>query len=146
MLSRQTRRWLTLGVDNPGVKKGDVVTDQVRYSREAVGEYASLVGDMNPIHLDRETGRESVFGENIVHGMLTGSAFSKVIANTFHQSVYLSQTLNFRKPVFMDETLLVTISVEKIRGQVLWLETVLAKETSGEEVIRGQAVIMYKGI
>lgn len=50
---------------------GDTITSQGRTITEAdIVNFAALSGDWNPIHVDVEHARGSMFGERIAHGML----------------------------------------------------------------------------
>ena len=76
--------------------------------------FSKVSGDQNPVHLDKEYAQKTIFGQRIVHGMLTASLISAVIAEQLpgHGTVYLSQTLKFVRPVlpgqFVTTTVLVT--------------------------------------
>jgi acyl dehydratase len=68
--------------------------------------FASLSGDFNPLHLDATFGQASKFGKNIVHGMLVSSLFSGLIGMHLpgKKSLWVSQSLNFRSPIFWGDT------------------------------------------
>ncbi len=76
--------------------------------------FSKVSGDENPVHLDEEYAKQTIFGRRIAHGMLTASLISAVIAEQLpgHGTVYLSQTLKFVRPVlpgqFVTTTVLVT--------------------------------------
>ena len=73
-------------------------------------------GDENPVHLDEEYARQTIFGRRIAHGMLTASLISAVIAEQLpgHGTVYLSQTLKFVKPVLPGQLVTTTVLVAHI--------------------------------
>ncbi len=70
-----------------------------------VEEYSRVTGDDNPIHLDNTAAKESGFDRRISHGMLIGGLLSKYFANKFpgRGTIYLSQDLSFKSPVFVGE-------------------------------------------
>ena len=76
--------------------------------------FSKVSGDENPVHLDEEYAKQTIFGRRIAHGMLTASLISAVIAEQLpgHGTVYLSQMLKFVRPVlpgqFVTTTVLVT--------------------------------------
>ena len=74
--------------------------------------FATLTGDFNPVHVDAAAAAASSFGERIVHGMLTASLLSTVLAMQLPGpgAIYLSQTLQFLRPVKLGDT--VTARVE----------------------------------
>lgn len=66
--------------------------------------FAEATGDFNPVHFDKDYCRNTRFKLPIAHGLLSASVFSKVYGNIFpgEGSVYVSQTLEFKKPVYMN--------------------------------------------
>ena len=86
------------------------------FSQDDVKAFASLSMDNNPIHLDREYAKTSIFKKNIVHGFLVGSLFSAIIGTKMpgEGSIYLNQTMVFRKPVYWDQTVRAVVKVEEL--------------------------------
>ena len=87
------------------------VSEQFIINELLVCEFAALTGDRNPIHLDAEFAKNTIFGRPIAHGMLISSYFSKLIAENFPGpgSIYLSQNINFLRPCFVGDTITVKI-------------------------------------
>lgn len=79
-------------------------------------EFANISQDFNPIHLDSDIAAQSRFRKKIVHGMMIGSYFSGIIGNTFPGagSVYISQELLFKCPVYYDMTISIRVEVSNI--------------------------------
>lgn len=92
-----------------------------------VHAFADLTGDHNPLHLDDEFARATRFKGRIVHGMLTASYFSTALAILPGPgTIYLSQSLHFRAPVRIGDTVEAVVTVAEIvpdKGRVL-LKTV----------------------
>ena len=107
-----------------------------------VEKFAFLTGDVNPIHLNEDYARETIFGKRIVHGMLVSSTISTVIANHLPGpgTIYLSQNLNFRRPVFLGDKVTTVIEVIKIREDkpVVTLRTCCYNQNK-DIVIEGEA-------
>ncbi|VWB17541.1 MaoC family dehydratase [Burkholderia lata] len=106
--------------------------------------FASATGDRNPVHLDETYARQTLFGGRIAHGMLSASVISAAIATHLPGpgSIYLSQDLQFRRPVKLGETVRATVTVKEIlanRRRVV-LETCC--EVNGLVVVEGTAVVM----
>ena len=74
--------------------------------REDVLMFAKLTGDYNPLHVDNGFATESQFGRRVVHGMLTSSLFSTLVGMYCpgENSLYLSQSLQFKSPLFYGDT------------------------------------------
>lgn len=84
---------------------------------EDMGEaFAKISNDFNPIHLDAQIAAKSRFGKKIVHGMLIGSYFSGIIGNKFPGagSVYISQDISFRKPIYYNTNIKVRVEITAI--------------------------------
>jgi acyl dehydratase len=107
-----------------------------------VARFAELVGDYNPIHLDVEYAKGTKFGKPIVHGMLISSLFSSIIATKYPGpgSIYISQDLQFKKPCFVGEEIIVSVElIEEISGKYK-LKTQI-KNTKEEILVDGEALI-----
>ncbi len=75
--------------------------------------FAAVSGDVNPVHLDAEYAATTPFGERIAHGMLTGAVISAALAMELPGpgAVYRSQSLRFRAPVKIGDTVTVELEV-----------------------------------
>lgn len=75
--------------------------------------FAEISGDRNPIHLSEHFAAKTPFGTRIAHGLYTASLISAVLGTRLPGpgAVYLSQTLNFRAPVKIGDTVDVIVEV-----------------------------------
>lgn len=132
-------------MNNIAVNVGDQFSTVRKITDELIRGFAELSGDHNPIHLDEEFAATTRFGRRIAHGMISGALISAVLGNEFPGSkiVYLSQTMRFIAPVFIDDTITTTGTVTKIREEknIVILETVCANQHN-EVTLRGEAAIM----
>ena len=114
---------------------------------EMVVAFADLVGDHNPVHLDEAFAATTRFGRRIAHGMLVAGLISTVIASDLPGpgTVYLSQTLQFKAPVYLGDTVTVTLEVVKVREDkpIVTLTTVCTNQ-DGKTVIEGEAVALVQ--
>jgi 3-hydroxybutyryl-CoA dehydratase len=126
---------------------GDTASNTVTISEQMVKIYAALMGDENPIHVDPVTGRQSIFGQNIAHGMLVGSLFGPVIVNQLigPGAIYRKQSLEFDAPVPVGEPVTAVVTVKDVISKpdkdVYVLETECFLN-NGKRVITGEAVII----
>ncbi len=127
------------------LKIGDNFSTSKQITDAVVRAFAELSGDYNPIHMDEEFAKSTQFGRRIAHGMISGALISAVLG--FHlkerRVVYLSQTMKFVAPVFLDDTVTATATVTNIREDklIVTFETVCTKQT-GETTLAGEAVLM----
>lgn len=111
-----------------------------------VQTFAAVSGDENPIHLDEEFAATTRFKKRIVHGMLSASLISAVLANDLpgQGSIYLGQTLKFVAPVFIGDEITARVTVTSVRDDkpIAKLETVCINQRD-EIVIKGEATVHY---
>ena len=107
--------------------------------------FAEVSGDHNPIHLDETYAAGTRFGQRIVHGMLTASLISATIANDLpgEGTIYMSQTLQFKAPVYLGNTITATVEVVKFREdrRIATLHTTCTNQ-DGAVVLTGEAVVL----
>lgn len=124
---------------------GDTFSTQRKVTDELIRKFAEVSGDYNPIHLDENFARTTRFGRRIAHGMLSGAFISAVLGNEFKERkiVYLSQTMKFIAPVFIDDTVTARGTITAIRAEkgIVVLETVCLNQ-DGEILVKGEAVVM----
>ena len=127
------------------IQIGETFSIERTVTDELVRRFAELSGDYNPIHLDEEFAKNTRFGRRIAHGMLSGAFISAVLGFEFRERkiVYLSQTMKFRAPVFIGDTVTVKATVTKIREdkQIVTLET-LCIDQDQEILVEGEAAVM----
>ena len=124
---------------------GDKFSTTKQITDSVVRAFAELSGDFNPIHLDEEFAAKTRFKKRIAHGMISGALISAVLGYEFKERkvVYLSQTMKFIAPVFIDDTVTATATVTNIREDkpIVTIETVCTNQ-NGEPVVSGEGRIM----
>ena len=109
-----------------------------------VRAFAAVSLDDNPVHLDDTYAATTRFGRRIAHGMLSAGVVSAVIGTRLPGpgTVYLSQSLQFKGPVFIDDTITATVTVKALREDkpIATLDTVVTNQR-GEVVLTGEAVV-----
>ena len=76
-----------------------------------IKKFAEVSGDYNPVHLDEEFAKKTIFKRRIAHGFLTASFISTIIATHLPGpgSIYLKQSLKFLAPVYINEKILIKL-------------------------------------
>ena len=107
--------------------------------------FAGITGDFNPVHVNKVYAAQSIFEGRVAHGMLSAGFISTVLGNALPGpgTVYLSQTLEFKAPVRINDTIIARVKVlEKIvKKKQLRLETV-CRNQNDEVVIKGEARVL----
>jgi 3-hydroxybutyryl-CoA dehydratase len=130
------------------IQAGDEFRHIYSYSQEDVDLYARVSGDTNPLHIDREAGKASMFGRNIIHGFLGASVFTKIFGALWHADghVYMSQNIKWLKPMFVDteyEAVVTAKELFKEKNRILYDCAVFDLKT-GEQTIAGEALLLNK--
>jgi 3-hydroxybutyryl-CoA dehydratase len=127
------------------LKTGSVFVTSRLVTDQLIRQFAEVSGDFNPIHLDEEFAKKTRFGKRIAHGMLSGAFISAVLGNEFKEMkiVYLSQTMKFTAPVFIDDTVTTTATITNIREDkpIITCETI-CRNQHGETLVTGESKIM----
>ena len=78
--------------------------------------FAGVSGDINPMHVDQEYARKTMFQGRIAHGMLTASFISAVLGTKLPGPgcIYVSQNLKFKAPVRPGDTVRAKVTVKAI--------------------------------
>ena len=127
------------------LKIGDSASGTKTFTDPDVRIFADISGDKNPIHVEAEYAAKTRFGRRLVHGILTGGLISALLGMQLPGpgSIYIKQTLNFRAPVYIGDTVTATVTVVKIRAEkgIVILKTI-CKNQDGRVVIDGEAVLL----
>ena len=93
------------------IEVGAVETFAKTITQTDVTLWVGLTGDMNPVHIDKEYGKTTRFGDVIVPGLLVAGLISTVMTKSTFGSVYSGQTLKFLKPVYIGDTITAVATV-----------------------------------
>lgn len=109
-----------------------------------VTSFAEVSGDHNPVHLDPIYASKTIFGGCITHGMLTASYISAVFGMKLPGpgAIYISQTLNFKGPVRVGDTVLTTVTVAELFPAKRRARFDCTCIVNGREVLGGEAILM----
>ena len=112
---------------------------------EDIHLFAAMSGDVNPTHVDIEYARSSQFREVVGHSMWGSTLISTVLGTEFPGpgTVYVSQGLNFWRPITIGDTLTITVTCkEKFEHNHHIIFDCLALNQDGLKVIDGLAEVM----
>ncbi len=127
---------------------GDTHKHDFSFSQANVIAFAQLTGDDNPLHLDPDYAAQTPFKRPIVHGALSSSIFTKVLGTEFpgYGSVYIKQTTEFIRPMFVDTDYEATFTVISINEEkhVAEIQGEIIDKTTKKKTIVGVATLMHK--
>lgn len=103
------------------------------FTQPQVDAFCQLTNDTNPIHKGANA---------IVPGILSASLFPSLISSHFPGSIYASQTLAFRQPISVNESLEVNLSSRGARhGLMQFTCSIRKKDHAGANAVDGTATV-----
>ena len=124
---------------------GDSASLQRTLTREDIATFAVMSGDINPSHVDEEFARTARFHQVVAHGMWAGTLISTLLGTELPGpgTIYLDQSLAFRHPVMVGDTVTVRVTLrEKIANHHHLRFDCLVQNQRGETVVNGQALVL----
>ena len=126
------------------IKIGDKATFGKTITEADVFAFAGITGDFNPIHVNSEFAKKSMFERRVAHGMLTASLVNQTLTNLGGLgTIHMSQTVKFLAPVFIGDTVTVVSEVtgkNDEKGRMTVKSVITNQE--GKNVLEGEALIM----
>ena len=107
--------------------------------------FAIMSGDINPAHVDAEFAKSDLFHHIVAHGMWGGALISTVLGTELPGpgTIYVSQSLRFRRPVGLGDTITVSVKVaSKTEEKRRVFFDCQATNQQGEVVISGTAEVI----
>lgn len=105
--------------------------------------FAKIVSDKDSFHVDEEVAKKSIYGKRVCHGMHIASYISELIGKKLpgFGTIYLSQTLNFKGPVYLNSNITIEVTViEKLPKKNIKMMTEIRDENK-KLVLDGEAVV-----
>jgi len=117
---------------------GKIISDQ------DIEKFAEISTDHNPVHLDDEYARDTIFEGRIAHGMLTAGLVSAVIGEQLpgHGTIYMSQNLKFLAPVRPGDLVHAEVKVIDMVIDKRRVKLDCRCEVNGKNVLVGEAMVL----
>ena len=126
---------IQLGMEETFIKK---------VSAEDVAMFGDVSGDTNPVHFDEVFAKSTPFGGRIAHGLLIASFLSTILGTKLPGpgAIYVSQSLNFRGPVRIDDLVTARAQVVSMCSEKFRVTFECECLVEGETVLDGEAVVL----
>lgn len=113
-------------------------------TEEDIAAFARVSGDFNPVHLDKAYAATTPFKTCISHGILTASYISAVLGMKLPGPgcVYVSQTLNFKTPVYVGMEVITTVKITGLIPEKKRAIFSCVCKVGDKVVLEGEAVLM----
>ncbi len=106
--------------------------------------FAEVSGDFNPVHMDEAFAVTTPFRGRIAHGMLSAAWLSALIAGELPGAgtIYLSQSLRFRRPVRIGDAVVSRVEVTAIDPEKARVSLSTVCSVGGKPVLDGEALVL----
>ena len=109
-----------------------------------IDAFAEVSGDRNPLHMDDDYARTTIFGQRIAHGALTASYISGILGNNLPGpgAIFTGLSMRFKRPVFIGSEVTVRAEVtdKQDRGNRVTLKVTCMVD--GKTAIGGEAQVV----
>lgn len=125
------------------VHVGDQARRMSLISEDIVSRFSALIGDTDSFHVSDEAAARTVFQKRIAHGIHLATFISTLVGQELpgFGTIYCSQTYDFKKPVYLGETIETEVIVlEKLPHKRLRMSTII-RDSQGDVVLDGVAVV-----
>lgn len=134
---------MRVAIGGRDLKPGEELKSLTRaITQDVIDAYAGAVNDFNPIHVDQEYAKRSMFGSTTAHGFLLVAYLGTMLRQNFGPDWFKGSRLGvrFRRPAKPGDDLSLGGVVDQITDRGL-VATVWVKNQQGKEIITGQAEI-----
>ena len=121
-------------------------TDKIerKITEKDIDNFAKLTGDNNPVHTNLDFAKKTIFKQKVAHGFLSASLISTLIATKLPGpgSIYLSQNLKFLAPVFINDLVIVKVTVKEIDHEKKKVKLQTECFKNEKKIISGEAIVL----
>lgn len=132
-----------------GLRVGQYAEVVHTFSQEHVNIFSGLCGDNNPLHCDPEFAKTTMFQGTIVHGIFVSSLFSTLFGRSIVGSIYVSQNLNFKRPVHVGVPVTARMEILHVethrKGIVMTCATTVLL-ADGKAAVSGEAKVLVPSV
>jgi len=95
---------------------GDAVESRKTISESDVYLFAGVTGDFNPLHVDEEFAKGTLFGARVAHGPLTFSLCAGLLGMELPGlgTIAISNQVSYLRPVYIGDTIAVRVEVGEL--------------------------------
>lgn len=127
------------------IQLGDTVTLEHTVTDHDIQLFGIVSGDVNPVHFDAAYAKNTRFGARIIHGGWNATLFSNLLGMQIPGpgAIYVSQTLQFRRPIYLGDTITAAVRVIEKTDQNRSIKFVCScTNQHGKVVTTGEAVVI----
>ena len=129
-------------LDKLGVDVGYKTSHVKTVTEKDIELFAEVSGDYNPVHLNEEFAKKTMFGGRIAHGVYALGLLSAAGAKLPGLVILLSMSSKFLNPVRIGDTITAVSEVVAIRKEkgIVTLKSTCTNQ-NGEVVVEGETLV-----
>jgi 3-oxoacyl-[acyl-carrier protein] reductase len=143
-MSEMQKRQVADSVPFEKIQVGDTAEIIHVITNEDIANFAKLTGDYNPLHVNEEYARKTLFRKPVVHGMLSASFISTLIGMKLpgQGALWTSQSLQFLKQAYVGDTLTIVSRVKQKSAAIrsLVLDIVITNQND-QKILTGESTV-----
>jgi len=122
---------------------GMTAEKRVEVSEGRIQAFAEASDDFNPVHMDEDFAARTAYRGRIAHGLLSASFGSAVVGTILPGAgaIYLSQTLEFHRPVRIGDVVLARISVKAVDPESARVTLACEGFVGEDQIMTGEALV-----
>ena len=126
------------------LKEGQTASFGKTITESDIYTFAGVSGDLNPVHVNDDFAKTTMFKGRIAHGMIGASFISAVLGTKLPGPgcIYIKQELKFKAPVKIGDTLIAHVTIKKLIPEKKFVECETTCTVGVKKVIDGEAVVM----
>ena len=99
-------------------RPGEHVTFTKTFTDDDVRRFVEITGDTNPLHVDDAFAARTRFGRRVAQGGIAAGLLNALVAMDLPGpgTVFMSQSLTYRRPVFVGDTLTARVEVAALKS------------------------------
>jgi 3-hydroxybutyryl-CoA dehydratase len=123
---------------------GMTVSIKHTVTEQDIQDFARVSGDYNPVHMDEDYAKTTMFGSRIAHGALTASYISAILGNDLPGpgSIFTDLSMQFKRPVRIGDTVTAIAEVVEMVERGNRVTLAVRCEVDGKVVVKGEAKVV----
>jgi 3-hydroxybutyryl-CoA dehydratase len=135
---------MRIGLTFADLSLGQAATSTRVVSEQDIQAFADVTGDHNPVHVDAAFAADTPFRQRIAHGLLAAGFISALLGGALPGpgALYVSQSLRFKRPVKIGDTVETRIEVTALNEKTSLVTLACRCSVAGKVVLEGEAVVI----
>lgn len=125
------------------IAPGDSFSLTAVFGEREMRQFEELSGDRSAIHVDPAAAGQHGFPDRLVYGFLVLGMLSRLVGSTFHHAVCASVSIDFTNPVFPNEEIVLSATVDQIQSSMRGVMLKVRFQRGESLVARGRLLTRF---